>query len=253
MVGQEQIKHVISENIATIFPCYNEEKRLDIKAFEQFASDPDNQTIDIILVNDGSNDGTLEVIKQLSESYSTIDYINLDKNMGKAEAIRKGVLKTIEKKNYDYIGYFDADLATPIEEINAFGKYLKFNPKIVLGSRISILGQNEIRRKISRHYIGRVFATIVSNMLHLSIYDTQCGAKLIRTDIAKVIFQNKFSSRWLFDIELLFRAKRLLKKEKHELIEHPVSSWEDKDGSKIKMSYYLKAPLDLIRIYLKYK
>lgn len=239
--------------VAIIIPCYNEEYRLDKEAFISFSVKDASQNFDLFFVNDGSTDNTMDILNELSASNSNIHAIDLPKNSGKAEAIRVGINSIIMQNDYDFVGFFDADLATPIEELYKFQAYLKFNPIMIIGTRISILGQTVIKRKAARHYVGRIFATIVSNMLKLSIYDTQCGAKIIRADIAKYIFKQPFTSKWLFDVELFFRVKPLLRYEKKELLEHPVSSWEDKAGSKIKPSYFLIAPFDLLRIYLKYK
>lgn len=90
-------------------------------------------------------------------------------------------------------------------------------------------------------------------MLQLPIYDTQCGAKLIHADVVSTLFKDSFLSKWLFDVELLFRLKKNYKDFEKRIIEVPLNKWEDVAGSKIKFSYFLKAPLDLLRIYLKYR
>jgi len=242
-----------SLRIAFIIPCFNEAERLDIKAFESFKSRDQNSNIDLYFVNDGSTDNTQNIIEKLASNQNGIHAIGIEKNVGKGEAIRKAMNKIIEEERYDYLGYLDADLATPIEETSTFQKYLMHMPKMIIGTRVSILGQTKIKRRAMRHYVGRIFATVVSNMLKLSIYDTQCGAKLIRQDIAKELFKEPFLSKWLFDVELFFRLKPFLNSESSELLEHPVSKWEDIAGSKIKASYFLIAPLDLLKIYFKYK
>jgi hypothetical protein len=180
--------------------------------------------------------------------------LDLKKNGGKAEAIRQGVL-SVQEGQYDYIGYLDADLATPLEELPRLMEYTAKTPApyFIMGSRIKLLGFSKIDRKLSRHYIGRIFATVVSNMLQLSVYDTQCGAKLIKSEIAKELFKKPFLSKWLFDVELLFRLKKLRQDYKSRIYEVPLRRWQDVAGSKIKLSYYFKAPLDLLRINFKYR
>lgn len=239
--------------IKIIIPCYNEAKRLNITEFEHFLSNPLNDTIDFIFVNDGSSDDTIKVLNKLCKNHRNATVLDLKQNVGKAEAIRRGVLES-ELEFSDFIGYFDADLATPLNEINRMKFYIENkNTFLIMGSRIKILGVTNIKRDKSRHYIGRIFATIVSNMLKLPIYDTQCGAKLIRKDIALEIFKDKFISKWLFDVELLFRLKRKYKNLEDRIIEVPLKKWEDVAGSKIGFSYFLKAPIDLLRIYFHYK
>ena len=90
-------------------------------------------------------------------------------------------------------------------------------------------------------------------MLQLAIYDTQCGAKLIKSQLALDLFKEPFLSKWLFDVELLFRFKSKVPNYEACIIEVPLNNWEDIAGSKIKFTYFLKAPLDLIRIYFKYR
>src|SRR5690606_22509226 len=104
-------------------------------------------------------------------------------------------------------GFFDADLATPLTEIRWLLQWGEREKKtgMIIGARVNLFGSTHISRYMLRHYFGRFFATIVSNMLGISIYDTQCGAKLFRADMATVLFGRPFLSRWLFDIELIYR------------------------------------------------
>lgn len=241
-------------NYLIIVPCYNEEDRIPLNEFEKFIKTKPSFEIDFLFVNDGSKDQTANLLADFCKKYRSAELLDLPENVGKAEAIRAGVKHSI-LKSYQYIGYFDADLASPLHEIIRLKELAetKDEPFMLLGSRIKILGITTIQRKLSRHYIGRIFATVVSNMLNIPIYDTQCGAKLIRANIAQELFQEAFLSKWLFDVELLFRLKKMGKNLSGKIIEMPLNSWEDKDGSKIKMTYFLQAPIDLLRIYFRYK
>ncbi|MBL4710109.1 MAG: glycosyltransferase family 2 protein [Flavobacteriales bacterium] len=236
-----------------IIPCYNESKRLPISQYESFFNSKKGSQLDFLFVNDGSSDNTIEVLRTLEQKYTNVKVLDLDKNVGKAEAIRQGMLRSVDL-DYPYLGYFDADLATPLEEINRLLEMTKKTPEpfLVMGSRVKLLGYSDIQRKLSRHYIGRVFATVVSNMLKLSVYDTQCGAKLIQRKVAFSLFEEPFLSKWLFDVELLFRLKKYDKNFDTRVVEVPIQKWEDVAGSKISTSYFLKAPLDLLRIYFSY-
>jgi glycosyltransferase involved in cell wall biosynthesis len=240
------------KKLRIIVPCYNEEERLDTEAFKNFFSSPFGRKTDFLFVNDGSKDKTIEVIGKLEQAYENVSVLDLKKNGGKAEAIRQGMLSSTELE-YDYIGFFDADLATPLNEIERLFQFSNTDPYLIMGARIKLLGSTNIKRKLSRHYIGRIFATIVSNMLRLPIYDTQCGAKLIKQEIVAKVFKERFLSKWLFDVEVLFRIKQHFKDFETKTIEVPLKRWEDKDGSKIKSSYFLKAPFELLRIYWHYK
>jgi dolichyl-phosphate beta-glucosyltransferase len=128
----------------------------------------------------------------------------------------------------------------------------------VLGSRVALLGRS-IRRTHRRHYLGRVFATAASIVLDLVVYDTQCGAKLFRNSPAvREAFAAPFQSRWVFDVELLARLKRLherggLPDLKRSVAEHPLQAWCDVAGSKLSARDVLGAGFELARIYNRYR
>ncbi len=235
-----------------IVPCYNEEKRLNTLAFSDFVRVyPD---IDFMFVNDGSTDNTRRVIQEFCKKFpNNMFFLDLDKNSGKAEAVRKGVLKALSENKYEFIGFWDADLATPLSEISFFLEVAKKkSAKIIMGSRLQRLGSIVIRKK-SRHYLGRIFSTFASIILKLPVYDTQCGAKLFHSTICD-IFNESFCTKWLFDIELLARYRNTYGIEQTlvSVVEVPVNKWEEVSGSKLKLSYMLKVPFELIKIRNKY-
>lgn len=236
------------QNTIIIIPCYNEAERLHIKKFKDFVTD--NDGISFIFVNDGSIDDTAVILEKLVNSSEKFSVLNLAKNSGKAEAIRQGVMEAVNNKPA-YIGFWDADLATPLEEIHNFIDLLDQNDfELISGLRLARLGA-KINRKLSRHYMGRVFATIVSNLLRLEVYDTQCGAKIFDRLLAEKTFQQPFKSRWLFDIEVFKRIIELYGREKSIQIiyEYPVMTWIDMEGSKLKILDFIKAPFELLRIF----
>ena len=120
------------------------------------------------------------------------------------------------------MGYWDADLATPLSTIPEFIEKFQSSRALVAvcGSRILRLGAS-IQRLVFRHYLGRVFSTVASNILNIPVYDTQCGAKLFRTEHAELIFSEHFISRWFFDVELFARA--LLGPERFGLLSYTLS------------------------------
>lgn len=237
--------------IEIVVPCYNEESRLDISAFAEFIKV--NPSTTFLFVNDGSKDGTLRVLRKLQEQFSQqVSILDLEINCGKAEAVRRGIMLATAQAESKWVGFWDADLATPLYEIPRFINLIekKKSLKMLMGCRFRHLG-SDIRRKTSRHYVGRVFATIVSMMLNIPVYDTQCGAKIFETELAKKIFSTPFISRWLFDVELLFRARPLI--ELDHIYELPLTYWEDISGSRLKFSDFLKSPLILAKIYFHYR
>lgn len=196
------------------------------------------------------------MLKELYEKNSLqIKYIQLSHNQGKAEAVRQGILHTATENDYDYIGYLDADLATPLVEIPRFIEIIRQNSDLhlIAGSRISRMGA-EIERYLFRHYFGRVFATVVSSMLNLRFYDTQCGAKLLKNNIIQEVFKDSFISPWLFDVEIIFRILKINGREKTKslIYELPLRKWEEQGQSKIRLKDLLKIPIELWKIWRKY-
>ena len=239
--------------IALVIPCFNEEKRLDLEAYAAFLKLCPN--FHILFVNDGSKDETARLIQTFCQAFSNAELLDLNNNLGKAGAVREGV-NYLLKKDFTLLGYLDADLATPLLELLYFVEVMKSKPNVqcVLGARVGLLGR-QVERKMHRHYLGRIFATFASLALKLHIYDTQCGAKLFRKDLAQVIFEKPLMSRWLFDIELLFRIKKtdFYKNNPHPIYEFPLTEWIDVPGSKLKITDFFKAPFELLRIYLHYR
>ena len=234
-----------------IIPCYNEAERLPVNDFKDFAAG--NSDISFLFVNDSSTDDTAVMLEELERSNEQISVLTLPANSGKGEAVRQGILEAV-KHEAEYVGFLDADLATPLEELHNFIRLLRQNDfELVIGLRLARLGAN-VNRKLSRHYIGRVFATVVSNLLRVEVYDTQCGAKLFERQLAEKVFQKPFKSRWLFDIEIFKRIIELYgrKKSTQVIYEYPLRTWIDIKGSKLKLSDFIKAPFELVKVfYLK--
>ena len=235
-----------------IIPCYNESARLDKNAFQVYLDN--HSDINFLFVNDGSKDGTLAMLQDFAQSHDRINYLDVQPNGGKAEAVRRGMIYAAENFQTDYIGFWDADLATPLYEIPRFVAIAEQKDfEIVTGLRLMRLGAG-VRRKKKRHYLGRCFATAASVMLDLPVYDTQCGAKLYRSEVVKPLFSEKFVTRWLFDVELLARyiVNFGKKRATANIYEHPVFAWEDVAGSRLKFHDFFKAPLEMLRIKRKY-
>ena len=196
------------------------------------------------------------MVKRLQEVNPERIYLHhLPQNYGKAEAVRQGIVRSLDKKT-DVVGYWDADLATPLSLMQEFVHCFSENPttKLVCGSRIKRMG-SEVSRHWYRHYPGRVIATVISLILDLPFYDTQCGAKIFKRSLAEELFEEPFISPWLFDVELIARMIGIYgKKDVLSMIyELPLAHWTDMDNSKISISYLPKIPLELIKIYKTYR
>jgi dolichyl-phosphate beta-glucosyltransferase len=240
-----------------VVPCFNEGARLDTARFTDFLTR--FQGIDFLFVNDGSRDNTLAVLESLrAGNEGQIQILDKKKNAGKAEAVRAGMLRAIEQGGVDYVGFWDADLSTPLEVIPDFLALLKESDQLdmVFGSRIRLLGHDVVRRA-ARHYLGRVFASFASMTLRLAIYDTQCGAKLFRvTPELALVLRDPFLSRWVFDVEILARYIALNKGSvtylRDSIYEFPLPRWHDVAGSKVHPGDFFKGAIDLLRIYRAY-
>lgn len=234
-----------------IVPCFNEASRLDVKSYASFIEG--HQDIDFIFVDDGSSDGTAALLEGLLESFpGRVEIQKFERNSGKAEAVRQGMLKAVER-GADVAGYWDADLSTPLIAIDTLRNCFTVpGRKIVVGSRVMLMGR-DIRRKGLRHYLGRVFATTASLLLKLPIYDTQCGAKLFTRDVVPILFREPFVSPWFFDLEILRRFVEYCGRERalECIYEYPLDRWTDVPDSKIKFVDFLRVPVELYKIFGK--
>lgn len=235
-----------------IIPCYNEENRLPVDKFRTFVKD--HEGVDFLFVNDGSRDGTKRLLSSLCrENDNRFFLVNLPQNAGKAEAVRRGCLEAF-RRNCRYVGYWDADLATPLDAIADLTSILCEQPEIdiVMGARVKLLGRKIIRYNM-RHYFGRMFATLVSIILRLGVYDTQCGAKVFRSrrDIQE-LFGDPFLSRWIFDVELIARYLKVHPNNSDSIYEYPLKQWVDIKGSKIRPWDVVRVGYDLMKIFTNY-
>ena len=241
-----------------VVPCYNEAARLHREQFVDFLGGTKNSAIHLLFVNDGSTDRTLAVLEELCAAFpQRAAVLNQQPNRGKAEAVRRGMLQVIEAGQSKFTGFWDADLATPLDQIGDLLQLMldhaEFN--MVFGARVRLLGR-QIERRPARHYLGRVFATVVSRLLRMPIYDTQCGAKLFRiTPALAQVLAEPFQSRWIFDVEMLARFLALEHGHTQELekqiYEYPLPVWTDVAGSKITSIDFLRAFVELVVIYRK--
>jgi glycosyltransferase involved in cell wall biosynthesis len=228
-----------------IVPCFNEEKRLDVIYWNKLAEIANTNWV---FVNDGSTDSTKNVLNQINNS--TI--VDLPKNMGKAEAIRKGISETFKKNSREtfWVGYLDADSAFDIEDItNVINiAYLKDSSyDSYWGSRVALAGRNITRNKL-RHILSRILITIFGYRMGSLPYDPQTGFKVFKFNKEQmIIFERNFETKWFVDLEILLRFKELQKKIMR-IWEEPVNTWKDIEGSKIRGFELITVFRDLIKI-----
>jgi dolichyl-phosphate beta-glucosyltransferase len=241
-------------HLILVIPCYNEERRLPADELRRY--DAGAHRVEFLLVNDGSRDGTLRLLESLhAENPSRFSVLDLGKNRGKAEAVRLGILAALDRKP-DYVGFWDADLATPLSELQDFLDVFGQRPQteMLFAARVRLLGRS-ISRNPRRHYVGRVGATLISSSLGLAVYDTQCGAKLFRaSEPMREIFGTPFLSRWIFDVEIIARFVRQRGRDAAAgaIYELPIRTWQDVKGSKVKSTDFIRALRDLWKIHRAY-
>jgi dolichyl-phosphate beta-glucosyltransferase len=241
-------------DVCLVIPCFNERNRLPqqriLESVQRCAG------LSICFVDDGSTDGTLAILSALkAKAPANIDVISLARNCGKAEAVRQGMLHVTRSNRVAMIGFWDADLSTPLKDLNSLVSVLTSNRACVLamGSRVQRLGSC-IDRRLWRHVTGRILATFASLISQLPMYDSQCGAKLFRRHAAAIVFRDPFVTHWLFDVEILVRLRNRygLNTVLEAVVEVPLKTWVDAGASKRRVKDLLAVPVDLLKIHLRY-
>ncbi|WP_316846892.1 glycosyltransferase [Pedobacter psychrodurus] len=243
---------MLQYELCLIVPCYNEELRLQTNTFKDFIEE--NPSIYFCFINDGSTDQTMDSLDDISKGLSNAGVIHIKKNIGKAEAIRSGYLEMSCRHGHNYYAYLDSDLSTPLAEVSRLLSIIKEqNLSMVFGSRVATFGTN-IKRHFLRHYTARIFATLVSLTLRIPIYDTQCGVKIFTSELSSAIFKHPFIDRWLFDIEIFARIKKIYDNELIKYVrEIPLDHWLEISGTKLKFIDAIRIPVSLIKINIEYR
>jgi len=236
-----------------VIPCYNEVARLLPNEFLSYVCH--NETVHFLFVNDCSTDDTGRLLDELCRQRpGQLQALHLPRNLGKAGAVRAGFLQAFSD-GCKVVGFWDADLATPLVEIKPFRDLLANGCcQMVFGSRVRLLGRH-IERRMARHYLGRIFASLASLLLGLTIYDSQCGAKLfVNTKELRQVFAKEFTVNWIFDVELLGRYLLLNKYQGAAPLaeiacEYPLHQWKDMPGSKLKAKDFAIAIVEMVMIW----
>lgn len=263
MIGAPVVKTAFKSNesimiqkrcVGVVIPCYNEEERLLSDEFLSFVNQ--NTGYHLCFVNDGSKDKTLEVLHNLQKGREDfITVYDCEKNGGKAEAVRLGMLHMAQKTDLDYIGFLDADLSTDLSDFDDLVQTMEESKfKIVSGSRISRMGAN-ITKESARKIISLTINFIIRKILSMDFKDTQCGAKIFHKDVIDIAFKKKFVTQWIFDVEIFKRMTIHfgLNQAKTMLCEQPLKRWIHADGSKLSMKDSIKIVMQLAQIAWVYR
>lgn len=229
-----------SSRVQLIIPLFNEASRWNSTYWQEVAEIPE---IELTFVNDGSSDATHEKLKEFARSLPCT-VIDLPSNVGKANAVRIG-LQAALKSAAGGVGFMDGDGAFAVGDIQAMVEEFRarasdpgdeLTPVVdaVWSSRVALAGR-DIRRRFSRHYLGRVIATMISPGIPNVPYDTQSGFKLFRSSqtLGECLDQ-PFRTRWFMDVELLQRWWQITGRPMN-VWEVPLMSWKDVPGSKVTM------------------
>lgn len=193
--------------LSIVIPVFNEEKRIHSslsKIVDYVEKKGISDNSEIIVVNDGSLDNTASVINQFKEENNLITLIDYKDNKGKGYAVKKGILSA----KGEYILFMDADLSTPLEEINKLIWNLNMDYDLSIGSR-GLKDSKIIRHQPKyRETMGKIFNLIIRLLLIKNIRDTQCGFKCFKKEVAREIFNKTKINGFSFDVEALYIAQR---------------------------------------------
>jgi len=191
--------------LSIVIPCFNEELRLPrtIERIEEFM-DARKAPYQVILVDDGSSDGTRRVMDAAAAGHSAVRIEALPRNRGKGRALASGVAQATG----DEVLVTDADLSTPIEELDKLQAALNAGAGVAIASRALRASRVEVSQPLYRVLMGKAFNLIVQAVLLPGIWDTQCGFKLFRADVAHKVFGALVTDGFGYDPEVLYRARR---------------------------------------------
>ncbi|MBO0709574.1 MAG: glycosyltransferase family 2 protein [Candidatus Dormibacteraeota bacterium] len=189
-------------DLSVVIPCFNEERRLPatLRAVRRYLAAHQVQG-ELILVDDGSRDGTRSLMRAEAERHREVRVVSLSPNRGKGRAVAEGVRVSCG----DQILLSDADLSTPMEELPKLQGALARGADIAIGSRAAP-GAREIDQPLHRQLMGKTFNRLVQTLLLPGFRDTQCGFKLFRGEVAHRLFPGLVTEGFAFDVEVLVRA-----------------------------------------------
>lgn len=177
-----------------------------------------------------------------------VEVLSLSRNSGKAEAVRQG-LGYVAASGVEFVGYWDADLATPLEAIEDFLRIARRfgDTEVVYGARLQLLG-HRVARTFMRRIVSRICARLARVVVGLPIGDTQCGAKLLRNSPRlRQAVSKPFSAGWLFDVELFSRIAAT-SGSAHAFYEYPLQEWTEVPGSKVTGRAIRRAGFAMLRL-----
>ena len=211
--------------LSIIVPAYNEERRIgsSVETILCYAGSL-GEPCEVIVVDDGSTDGTLGILRESAAVFADVRIVTYDRNAGKGYAVRQGIFAS----RGDYILFSDADLSAPIDELPKLFAALKDGYDVAVGSRAAKGSIISVHQPFYRELGGQSLNRIIQLLAVPGIHDTQCGFKLFRGSVAREVFSKCFVKGWSFDIEVLYLSRLL----GYSIAEVPVK-WAHNEGSKL--------------------
>jgi dolichyl-phosphate beta-glucosyltransferase len=241
MLSSRQTSGDTRPALSIVIPAYNEEQRLPstLARIQQYLAEKPWR-FELLVVDDGSTDGTQSVVAAAASGNAAIRYVGYTPNHGKGHAVRYGMTRAEGER----LLLCDADLSTPIEEIEKLWSRLDDGADIAIGSRALPDSNLAVHQPVLRELIGRTFNLVVRLMAVPGLADTQCGFKLFRRESASRLFPILTIDGWCFDVEALYLARRF----GYRIDEVPVT-WINSPSTKVNVLRDLRRTLtELFRI-----
>lgn len=227
-------------DLSVVVPCFDEETRLPgpLAAALGYLR-ASGRACEVILVDDGSRDGTAEMIREAERAHREVRGVLMTANRGKGRAVAEGVAVTCG----DRVLVSDADFSAPIQELPRLEAAIDAGADVAIGSRAK-RGAREVRQPVHRRLMGKGFNLVVQALLLPGLWDTQCGFKLFRGPVARDLFGRLRTDGFAYDVEVLYEARR----SGWEVTEVPVR-WINSDTTRVRAVRHSKEMLvDVVRI-----
>ncbi|TQI71555.1 glycosyl transferase family 2 [Gramella sp. Hel_I_59] len=234
------------KEIALFIPCYNEEERLNIKAFQLFIKET-SVKMDFYFIDDGSLDNTADIISNNLIDKENVQLIKLDRNRGKGNALRVGMLQSL-LRNYEFYAFIDADLDVPLDQVCLLHK------ELIKSSGLIAISKRNLKSNFDIFNLRSIASLCMVNLANRiigfenKIKDTQCGCKMLHREIVEICFKDEFISEWLFDIEIFLRLKKEVKGARERIFEVKLHILNKNGRSKFRFRQNFKIAHQLYRI-----
>lgn len=223
-------------HLSIVIPAYNEEARIEASLAEMLSYlDGQDYDYELLVVDDGSSDRTQEIVRNAAEGRPNVRLLHYDGNRGKGYAVRYGILKA----QGDFVLFSDADLSTPIAEVEKLYAAIRKGNEVAIGSRDVADSVLEKHQSFFREMGGKLFNRFVQVMAVPGVHDTQCGFKMFTRTAAQNIFSRCLIDGFSFDVEALYLGRQL----GYHIAEVGVH-WHHCDGSKVN---YVRDSMRMVR------